>query len=75
MGVDPPTAERTVSVRNAPNKKYEEAYCEDLLDKRNGPRHWKIHSLLRKQFGEAVKRFGYDLDEWPCIAEAAKLYG
>ena len=28
--------------------------------------------LLRQQFGEAVRKHGYDLDEWPCIAEAER---
>ena len=74
VGVRPPKRRR-VKVRKEVNRKYEEAYCADLNERRNGKRHMQIHVLLRQQFGEAVRKHGYDLDEWPCIAEAERRQG
>ena len=70
----PPATPRSVVVRKAVNSKYEKMYCGDLNDKRNGKRYRAIHQLLRKQYGEAVRKFGYDLDEWACIADAEKTH-
>jgi hypothetical protein len=74
VGVEPPATPRSVVVRKAVNSKYEKMYCDDLNDKRNGKRYRAIHQLLRKQYGEAVRKFGYDLDEWACIADAEKTH-
>jgi hypothetical protein len=70
LGVEPPEQPRAVNVRPHVNSKYEKQYCDDLIDAKTGAQHIAIHRILRKQYGEAVRKFGYDLDEWACIAEA-----
>ena len=56
-----------VVVHSDPNAKYERQYCELLRTYAS----WREqHLLLRRDFGDAVKNQGYDLDLWSCIAAA-----
>jgi hypothetical protein len=70
LGVEPPQQPRAINVRPQVNRKYEQHYCDNLNDAKNGARHIAIHRILREQYGEAVRKLGYDLDEWACIGEA-----
>jgi hypothetical protein len=72
IGVHPPSSPGAVVVRGDVNRKYELRYCVALNDPKDGATKVAAHRVLRRRFGEAVRRAGYDLDEWPCIAEAER---
>lgn len=74
VGVEPLQHPRTVTVRPHVNRKYEKLYCDNLKDPVNGARHLAIHRLLREQYGESVRKLGYDLDEWACIGDAERTH-
>lgn len=75
LGVEPPQRPREVNVRPQVNLKYEKIYCDDLSHPVNGRRNLAAHNLLRSEYGEAVRKHGYDLDEWACIGDAESKHG
>lgn len=58
-----------------PNEKYAQSYCSAMAEaNKGGVEAFLQHINLIKEYGEEVKKFGYDLNEWPCLQDSQKSF-
>jgi len=68
-----PQFEWSAEIHPNPNEKYAETYCSQLEELVDGsPQAVLEHMSLVRKYGEEIKQFGYDLNEWPCLVESHK---